>query len=39
MSGNENENGGEVFPSCRPSPFPGTWAFPLSFESSLAKVL
>lgn len=38
-SGNENESGGEVFLSCCPSPFPGTWAFPLSFESSLEKVL
>lgn len=37
--GNETENGGEVFPSCCPSPFPETLAFPLSSESSLGKVL
>lgn len=36
-SGNENESDGEVSLSCCPSLFPGTLAFPLSFESSLVK--
>lgn len=39
VSGNESESGGEVFPSCCPSPSPGTWAFPLSFVSSLVRAL
>lgn len=37
-SGNENGSDGEAFPSCCPSPFPETWAFPLSFELVLVKV-
>lgn len=36
-SGNENESGGVVFPSYSPSPFPGIWVVPLSFESSLVR--
>lgn len=38
-SGNENGSGGEVFPSCCPSLFPETWAFPLSYGFSLGRVL
>lgn len=36
---NESESGGEVSLSCCPSLFHGSAASPLSFESSLEKVL